>query len=88
MDATRAEVEKELQRMQNCIQTARKEVEQQRKLLEKIMGSDFSAVSVMNGADWLRSKEEDVRLYYYAGRILQGILDATKDTPASGEVGK
>ena len=88
MDATRAEVERELQRLRNCLHYARKEVEHQRQSLKEIIESDFSAVSVMNGADWLRSKEEDVRLYYYAARILQGILDKTKEPPAGGEVGK
>lgn len=88
MDATRAEVEKELKRLRNCLETARKEVKEQREKIRQAVDGDFAAYSVLNGADWLRSKEVDVRICKYAVEILQDILDKTKDTPSSGEVGK
>ena len=78
MDATRAEVEKQLRRIQGCIESVRFKMEQHKEEIRTLTAKNFDACKVANMAEWVRQEEQEERLYRYAERILQGILDRTE----------
>jgi hypothetical protein len=82
MDETRAEVERELNRMRNCIENARFRMEQHKEEIRALTAKNFDAARVANMAEWVRQDERDVRQYQYVEGILQGILERSKETPA------
>lgn len=65
MDATRAEVEKELERMQDCVKSVHLRMARH-------------AADIMKMGD-------DVAVYRFCERVLQGILDRTAEPTVEGE---
>lgn len=82
MGDTKTEVKRELKRMRGCIESVRFRMEQHKEEIRALTAKNFDAARVASMAEWVRQDERDERQYQYAERILQGILDRTKEPPA------
>jgi len=87
MTDTRAEVERELKRMRGSVESVRFRIKQRKQDIESLIERNYNAATIANKAEWLRQDEQEERLYMYAERILQGILDRSKD-PTANEGGE
>jgi hypothetical protein len=88
MDATRAEVERELKRVRNLLDMTRKEVEERKDEIRQKMTGDFEAISVISDLEFLRQSQWQSCLYFFAWRTLEDILKNTQPPAVEGEVGK
>ena len=84
MDATRAEVERELKRVRNLLDMTNEEVEEQKDAIRQKMTGDFEAVSVINGAEFLRQSQLEACMYFFAWRTLKDILKNTQPPAVEG----
>lgn len=82
MDATRVEVERELKRMRGSVESVRFRIKQRKQDIESLIERNYNAATIANKAEWLRQDEQEERLYMYAERTLQGILDRSKEPTA------
>ncbi len=82
MDATRAEVERKLKRIRGCIESVRFRMTQHKNEIKRLAEGNFDASSVSSKAEWLKQCELQGHQYRYVERILQGILDRSKEPPA------
>ena len=85
MDATRAEVERELKRIRGCIESVQFRMTQHKNEIKRLARGNFDASSVQNKAEWLKQCEWEGHQYRYVERILFGILERTQP-PAVEEV--
>lgn len=85
MDATRAEVERELKRIRNCIENVRLRITQHKNYIKRLAQGDFGdfdAALVANRMDWMKQDERDELQYRYVERILTSILERTQELSA------
>ena len=85
MDATRAEVERELKRVRNLLDMTKEKVKEQKDEIRKKVTGDFGDVSVMNGVELLRQRQNEVAFYFFCWRTLKDILENTQPPAAEGE---
>ena len=84
MDATRAEVERELKRVKDLLDMTKEEIEEQRDAIRQEITEDFQAVRVINGALLLRQGELEACMYFFAWRTLNDILKNTQPPAVGG----
>ena len=85
MDATRAEVERELKRIRGCIESVQFRMTQHKNEIKRLARGNFDASSVSSKAEWLKQCELDGHQYRYVERILLGILERTQPPAVEGE---
>ena len=85
MDATRVEVERELKRMRGSVESVRFRIKQRKQDIESLIERNYNAATIANKAEWLLQDEQEERLYMYAERTLQGILERTQPPAVEGE---
>lgn len=86
MDATRAEVDRELEEMYCRLKGVRLQITRRRDSIAKdVQGRGFSADNFADALHCLKLDEEEERQYLYTIKVLHRILDRTEEPAVEGE---